>query len=299
MRAAAFSAVASIVLATTAAAQIPNPLRKAKERAAQAVSGQPAASNKPLAFDNVMLELTPRVINQVIVGLKVRAGTKGPDGRNVSDLRRRANELADESRQLNENRSNDRFEYNNKLGAAENCVSEVLSGINGEHMQAMQRRFMGMTGANLQGDHSANAKFMQEYQRVSMAIAEASAANDTAKMNKLQAEYNKLMGINPKADSAKARAQCNVPPPPAWMARADAVQDSSNALFNQARDLERMTSDTVVRVTGLSAEQFAMAAERLTAYASGAVANSSMWKFTAAEEIAIKARLVELKPLVG
>ena len=298
MRAAALSVVASVVLVTTAAAQFPNPLRKAKEKAQQAVTGQ-NQSSQPLKFDDVLLELTPQVINKAIAGLRARANAKGPDGRNVVELRRRANELWEESKKLNEGRDAEREAYTNKNGAALNCMSEVLQGMKNDQYQALQRRFMGMTGANLQGDQSANAKFMQEYTRLSMAMSEAAAAGDTAKANKLQAEFNKLVGVDAKADTAKAKAQCNFSPAPPWMQRAEIASDSSTVLYNLARDLERAVSDTAVRVSGLTAEQFAMAAERLTAYVELAGGSRGLYRFTAAEEIAIKARIVDIKPLVS
>ena len=53
MRAAALSVVASLVFASPAAAQIPNPLRKAKEKAQQALTGR-NQDNKPLKFDDVV-----------------------------------------------------------------------------------------------------------------------------------------------------------------------------------------------------------------------------------------------------
>ena len=298
MRAAALSVVASIVLATTAAAQFPDPLRKAKEKAQQAVAGQ-SQNNKPIKFDDVVLELTPQVLNKAIAGLRVRADAKGPDGRNVNAMRRRAEELWDEGVKLNENRDAEREAYGNKAAAAQNCMEEVLQGMKNDQYQAMQRRFMGMTGANLQGDQSANAKFMQEYQRISMEVAEAVAAQDTARQRKLAAEYNKLMGLDPKADTAKAKAQCNVPPPPPWMQRAEIAQDSSRVLYNLARDLERAVGDTAVRVSGLTAEQFAMALERLTAYIAQESNGRTDYQFTGAEVVAIKAKMVDIRPLVS
>ena len=298
MRAALLSVVVAVVVSTAAAAQFPNPLRKAKEKAQQAVTGQ-NQNAQPIKFDDVMLELTPPVINKAIAGLRVRANAKGPDGRNVVAMRRRAAELWDESVKLNENRDAEREAYTNQNGAAVNCMSEVLQGMKNDQYQALQRRFMGMTGANLQGDQSPNAKFMQEYTRLSMGMSEAAAAGDTAKANKMQAEFNKLVGIDPKADSAKAKAQCNFSPAPTWMQRAEVASDSSTVLYNQARDLERAVSDTAVRVSGLTAEQFAMANERLTAYVALSGAARGLYRFTAAEEIAIKARIVDIKPLVS
>ena len=291
------AAALCLALATSAQAQIPNPLRRAKEKAAQALSGQPAS--QPLKFDNVMLELNPQVVERVIAGLQARAKYRSPDGRTSAEMRRRAQELTDEAAKLNQDRGDERSEFVNKVGAAENCRSEVLSGIRQKQNDDLQRRFMGMTGANLQGDQSANAKFMQEYQRIAMEVGAAAAAQDTARARKAQAEYNKLMGIDSKADTAKANVQCNVPVPPAWMARADAADAESSRLYNEARELERVSSDTAVRVSGLGAEQFAMAVERVTAYVTVAAGARGIWKFSAIEEGALSARLAVLRPLVG
>jgi hypothetical protein len=290
--------IACLTIPAGAAAQFGNLTKKAKEKAAaeaaKAVGAKPAEGT--LKFDNTMLELTPPVVNQLLAGLKVRANTKDAQGRNSAQLRQRADELAEEARQLDQSHGNERAEFNNKLGAAQNCVSEVMNGFNAKHQENMQRRFMGMTGANLAGDQSANAKFMQEFQRISMGIAEAAAASDTAKANKLQVEYNKLMGIDAKADSAKARAQCNVPPAPPWMARADAAYEESNRLYNQARELEAKSNQDAVKASGLTAEQFVMGVERVTAYCAG---GGGLWRFSKNEEAALKAASAQLKPLVG
>jgi hypothetical protein len=295
LRAGSLAVFISLSLAASAQAQIPNPLRKAKEKAAQAVTGQKPAQAGPLKFDNVMVELTPQVVDRVILGLRARAAHKGSQGRSAVALRRRAQELYEESENLNRDRGNDRFEFNNKLGEAQNCMGEILSGLKQEHSDALQRRFMSMTGANLQGMQSPNAKFMQEYQTISMEMAAAAAAGDTARGRKAEMAYNKLVGVDPKADSAKARAQCNVPPPPPWMARADAASAESNQLYNEAREVEAAGNADGAKASGMTAEQFAMALERII----GFLAADGSLKYSPVEQQALGAQRAQLQGLLS
>jgi hypothetical protein len=289
--------IASLTLPGAAVAQFGNLTKKAKEKAAaeaaKAVGAKPAEGT--LKFDNTMLELTTPVLDRMVVGLRARASQKGSNGRTAAELRRRAQELSDEAENLNRDKSNERFEYNNKLGAAENCMSEVHAGLRKEHVDALQRRFMSMTGANLQGSQSANAKFMAEYQRVATEMASAAAAGDTARGRKAEADYNKLVGIDPKADSVKARAQCSVPPAPPWMTRADAASAESNQLYNEARDVEAKGNAAGATASGMTAEQFAMALERITGFLAG---NGSL-KYSPAEQKALSAQRSQLQGLAS
>lgn len=291
------SLIAGLALVSASAlplqAQLGGLTRKAKEKATQAVTGQQPAG--ALKFDNVMVELVPPVLDRLVAGLQARAKRKGPSGLNANEVRRRAQERQEEAEALNRDRGDERHQFDNRMGEAQGCIDERLQERKREHMMDAQRRFMGMTGANLQGDQSANAKFMQEFQRISLEAAEAAASGDTARQRKAEAAYNKHMGIDPKADTAKARAQCNVPAPPAWMQRADAASAESNALWEEARDLEIAANADAARVSGLTAEQIAMAWERVIAFVAG---NASV-KFSAAEHRALGARRAELAALVG
>lgn len=299
LRATTLCLVLSAALAVPGSAQFGNLGRKAKEKAQQAITGQPPAGTPK--FDNTILELTPNVVNQVIAGLRVRAATKDAKGRNAAQLRALADTLNSEQQNLENEHGNERFEFNNKLGNAESCVSDILNGIKQEQMNELQRKIMGMVGTNLGGDQSAKAKWMQEYQRLGMEQAAAMAAGDTAKASRIQAEYNKFMGWDPKADSVKARARCNVPPAPPWMVRADLARDSANIYYGLARDVEQKSNEGAIRASGLTGEQFMMALERVTAFmarsgpGNGAVA---AYTFTRGEVAALEARRKELTPLV-
>jgi len=291
--------VVGLALPATSAAQFGSLTKKAKEKAAAEAAkaaGVKPAETGTLKFDNTMLELTPSVVNQVIAGLKVRANTKDPQGRNSAQVRQQANDLYEEANKLTLNRDAERNAYNEKKMASDNCVSEFHSVLKQQQSDALQKKIMGMTGANLEGMQSANAKFMQELNAAQVELAAAHSAGDTARVRKALANYNKALGIDPKADSAKANAKCNVPPPPPWMARADSLSAESTRMYNLARDLEEKSNSDAIKASGLTAEQFTMGVERATAYVAG---GGGLWKFSKNEEAALKAANAQLKPLVG
>jgi hypothetical protein len=185
----------------------------------------------------------------------------------------------------------------NASGAAENCVSEELNNAEQRHGQEMQQRFVGMTGVNT----PEKMKFMQDWTAASQEVQQAAMANDTAAMRRAQVKMNKLMGVDARADSAKARAKCHVPAIPAWMRRADSLAAISDTLLVRARGVEGAASAGAARAAEMTPAQFAMAAERaegfVALHASGTV--GSGYVFTPIEEQALTARLVDLKKYLG
>lgn len=283
--------IACLTLPAAAAGQFGSLTKKAKEKAA--AEAAKAAGVKPaegtLKFDNTMLELTPPVVNQVIAGLKVRANTKDPQGRNSAQVRQRANELFEEAHKLNLGREAERSDYDNKAGNARECRSEYLRNSKDQAMQGAQQKMMS-PGGNL------NMTFMTEYGRIAGEMTQAYNSGDTVKARKLEAEMYKMLGYDPKADSVKANAKCNMPPMPAWMAKADSVSAESTRMYNLARDLEEKSNTDAIKASGLTAEQFVMGVERATAYVAG---GGGLWKFSKNEDAALKAASAQLKPLVG
>jgi len=108
---------------------------------------------------------------------------------------------------MNNQHSDDRAQWVNANGAAENCVSEELNNAEQRHSQEMQQRFMGMTGVNT----PEKMKLMQDWVAASQEAQQAAMANDTAARRRAQEKMNKLMGVDARADSAKARATCMCP----------------------------------------------------------------------------------------
>ena len=283
---------------SVAQAQIPNLRRKAKEAARQAVTGQqPQQHRPPPKFDNTMLELNPQVVARLITGLETRSKMRGTSGQTAAELRKRSSAASDEAANINNQHSDDRAQWVNANGEAENCVSEELNNVEQRHTQEMQQRFMGMTGVNT----PAKIKLMQDWTAAGQEVQQAAMANDTAAMRRARVRANKLMGVDARADSAKARATCHVPAVPAWMRRADSLAAISDTLVVRARGVEGAGNAAAARAAEMTPEQFAMAAERAEGFVTLKAAGNvgSGWVFTPIEEQALTARLVDLKKYFG
>jgi hypothetical protein len=283
--------------ATVAQAQLPGLRRKVKDAGRQAVTGQQDPNRPPPRFDNTILELNPGVVARLIKGLEARSNARGRGGLNVGELRRRGAAASDESATLNNQHSDDRADWVNANGAAENCVSEELNNVEQRHAQEMQQRFIGMTGVNT----PEKTKFMQDWTAAGQEAQQAAMANDTARARRAQEKLNKLMGVDAHADTAKARATCHVPPEPAWMRRADSLSALGDTLLVWARVAEDSARVSAAGVAGMTQAQFAMAAERAEGFVrledTGRV--GSGYVYTRVEEDALRARLVELKKYFG
>lgn len=284
---------------SVAQAQVPNLRRKAKDAGRQAITGhQPQQQRRaPPKFDNTMIELNPQVVARLITGLDARSRMRGTGGQTAGELRKRSSAASDEAANLNNQHSDDRAQWVNENGAAENCVSEQLNNVEQRHTQEMQQRFMGMTGVNT----PEKMKFMQDWTAAGQEAQQAAMANDTAAMRRAQEKLNKLMGVDARADSAKARATCHVPAAPAWMRRADSLAAISDTLAVRARDAEAAGNAAAARAAEMTPEQFAMAAERAEGFVALQAAGNvgSGWVFTPLEEQALTARLVDLKKYFG
>ena len=291
--------VVAFALGTSVAqAQLPNLRRKAKDAGRQAVTGQQAQQHRPPPkFDATMLELNPQVVARLVKGLETRSTMRGAGGQTAGELRRRSSAASDEAASMNNQHSDDRAQWVNANGAAENCVSEELNNVEQRHAQEMQQRFMGMTGVNT----PEKMKFMQDWTAASQEAQQAAMAHDTAAMRRAQEKMNKLMGVDARADSAKARATCHVPAVPAWMRRADSLAAISDTLAVRARGAEVAGNAAAARAAEMTPEQFAMAAERAEGFVALQAAGNvgSGWVFTPIEEQALTARLVDLKKYFG
>jgi hypothetical protein len=272
--------------------------RKAKAAATQAVTGQPpAASSGTVQFNETVLELNAALVNRMIAGLQARARFKGPTGETAGQVRHRATRGDSIRAALQTEHNEDINNYTNALGTAQNCKSEYLSGLQRKQMEDMQRRLMGGATASSQKgqDIAAMAQAAAD-------MSQAMASGDSAAIRRANAAFYRALGIDPKADTAAAEKACRVPPRPAWYTRIDSLSDASAKAWELARDLERQASDTAIRIVGggITAEQFAMAAERIemwVAVAEAGPAAHGLAKWSAVEEKALRDRLDELKAL--
>ena len=284
--------------ASAANAQVPG-LRRARDAAARRVTGQPADPNCVVTkFDGTTLELDAQVVARLLRGLEARSKIAGPGGQTATQLRDRAATVHEAARELNDAHGNERFEFTNKKGEADNCVTQQLGRVGEQHAQEMQQRFIGMTGVNT----PEKTKFMQDYMAASTEAQQASAAGDTAGMRRASEKINKLFGWDAQSDSAKARAACHVPATPAWMTRADSLVNLSNALYDSARVVEVSGNAAAGRAAEMTPEQFRIAAERAEMFLAATKGGAgAVWlcPFSEDERKALAARRADLQKYFG
>jgi hypothetical protein len=277
---------------SVARAQLPNLRRKAKEAARQAVPGQ-QPRRPPPTFDNTMIELNPQVVARLIKGLEAR----NTSDQTAADLRTRSSAAFEEARTINDRHGDERTEWGNANDAAQACMSEELVNMDERHAQEMQQRLVGMTGVNT----PEKTRFIQEWTAAGQEAQRAAMANDTAALRRAQEKLNKVMGVDTRADSAKARATCHVPVMPAWMRRADSLATLYDTLIPRVRVAEDAANPVAARAAGMTPAQFAMAAERAEGFVALQRAGNvgTGWVFTPIEEQALTARLVDPKKYLG
>jgi len=287
-----------MLIVSVAQAQLPSIRRKAKEAGTAAVTGQPAQPHRPPPkFDNTILELNPQVVARLIAGLEARSTARGAGGLTAGELRKRSTAASDEAASLNNQHSDDRAKWVSANEAAESCLSDELGKMEQQHGQEMQQRMMGMTGVNT----AEKQKFMQDYSAAAQELQQATMANDTAAARRAQEKMYKAMGIDPRADTTKARAACRAPAVPAWMRRADSLAALGDTLAVRARAAESAGNTAAAHAAEMTPPQFAMAAERAEGFvalkSSGNV--GSGYVFSPTEEQALTARLTDLKKYFG
>ena len=292
-------ALTALAIGTSVAqAQLPSVRRKVRDAGRQAVTGeQPQQRRPPPKFDNTMLELNAQVVARLIKGLEVRSTTRAPSGLTVGELRRRSAAAEDEATGINEEHSDDRAQWTDANSVAGACVGDEITKAEDRRNEAMQQRIMSMTGMA----SAADMKFIQDWTAASQELQQAAVAQDSAAMQRAQDKMNKLLGVDLRADSAKARATCRVPPVPAWMRRADSLVALHYSLLEQARAVEDSARASAAQAAGMTPEQFAMAAERAEGFVRMQDAGSvdSGLVYTPVEEQALRARLVDLKRHFG
>ena len=144
-----------------------------------------------------------------------------------------------------------------------------------------------------------DAQMMEDIQRLTMQQQERLAAGDTAGAQSAAAELMKRLGADPKADTAKAITTCGrAPAKPAWLTRADSLNEESNRLLQEARALQQRADTVGAQAAGLGEQQFAVAQERVEAYVRSDGKPGTLWCYSDAERTALGARMAELKELL-
>jgi hypothetical protein len=244
-----------------------------KKKAAQAAAVQ--STGAPVAFDNVILELTSARIAKVVAGKN--AGKKLASGPNAPAAIRKKLDAADAQQAGLYDKHVDAINAFDELRrTAESCVDSVLIAIK-DSKQLID-----------------NPAFTQKATQLSMAYTQAQARGDGAEMRRLAKELENLSKPG-SADSAHAAKQCPAPAPPAvvkqWLGLKSQI-DSLNAEIAAAEDAIRKAE---AAASGMNDRQIAMACERARMYLERLKANKTQTGFTQTELDAIAQALKDLE----
>lgn len=243
----------SVCLAGTAQAQFGSILKKAVEKKVEnKVEDKvaPAQAGPPLAGDPV----TATQLDAVLKGLAVEVSAAAAYEAKHEELLKKQ----DEWRAAEEAARPDAEANSKARRKFEDCMDPLLRKAEKSSESAIQERMMRL------GSDPKSQEFIKQYVALSQQMAEAQQKRDVATMNRLDKEIRKLMGMDPAADSAAAYKVCGRPPAAtAAMQRAAALRKESDDMQEAARKLEEGRSARAAAASGLPADVYATARERL------------------------------------
>lgn len=290
---AAAAAALMLMVPIAANAQFGGALRRARERAANAIAGQAvqsatspgqpaqAAQNCPSpTFDATMIELNSGNLDKFIRGLNAIQSAGEHNGRNTL------------ARQLEADRARlEELESDPAISQAEQSQNEYQSCRQNAFNDILQARMQQM-GPNIMTQYM---RAMREHQE---RIAAARQRGDTLAAKQMEDSSWAVMSsvvATTHEDSVAVDGKCGRPP---RVSRRVAERDSLRTVVREVGDsirvLDEDAEDAVRGATGMTNRQFAMARERIEMFLSG-----NTCPFSGAERSAIDARKAELQRLLN
>ena len=262
------------VFPSIASAQLGGIVKKVVEK-----STVPPPTDPP-TFNDVTLELTPARIDKVIAAfLAVRAMSNGPTG--SSALRLKLNTASDKVGEFRSKNERAIAAFEEKQNKIRDCVDSVLA----ETKTKRQKDFM----QNAMADP-------QKVLELSQALMEAQQKRDTAAIRKLTAQAAG-MGEPTKADSQAARKVCGDPTPPPALGQLAALEKAQADAEEALRAAEAAESKAEENQSGMKANQYHIAVERMQMWLEKFEKNAQQKGFTPSELKALEARHKDIKAM--
>lgn len=217
--------------------------------------GGRAGRMRPAGAPMASIQLTTDTLDRALRGLDVLArGLSRRDslGAIGDAIGKRLSELALANGDLSRT-------YHEKASAIQRCREEVFTTIANKRGQDLQAR--------MAADPTLQRKYAEGYARYASAASDAAAKGDTATLQKLQLEYYRSVlgpGFSSRRDTVTANTKCGVEPPmPAALAREDSLRGESQRITEARRDAELAARADALAQSGLPADKFDAARERI------------------------------------
>ena len=291
----AIGALALLVVSPSMArAQIGALARKAAAKAARQAAGMSGVGADAPAFDHQLLELTDERVSAVIAGVQATQRLTAPDGSTRAQLIARAGAANEQRNALLEKRDDDLRRYDEEVHRVNLCTQAILDSLNRQHNEAMARKAQTLAASA----DPMGSKLMQDVMAATTESQRLMAQGDTAGALAVQRSLMKKHGIDPARDSTVASTRCGaLPSRAAWHRQADSLLAVANGAMRLAQDMDRQSATAGARAASMTTQQFAIARERLQAFASTNGNPSSSWRFSATERKVLLARLQQLKAI--
>lgn len=323
----AAAVVSAMAVPVPAHAQFGKLLKKAKEKvtgdkdSSAATSGESAtASSGSLRFgapkfDENMIELTPSVVDRMLLGMAAEARVAQKSGAQGEKINAEIAAVGKEYDQLqSQHSSSEQSAWQDANYTIEQCI--------GDELQKREEKNEGEMQARIMSDPVARQKMVELSQRAGVEMQRG----DSVAAKKTMAEVQALTYPSMKEDSAAARKKCGTPAPkPAWMVREEALNQRQSDLADQLRKLDGQARDTALKVVALgnaggggggggggaagapiNAVQYSLALERMIGWAAATEPGSKsgtsyarMAKYSATELDALKARDADVRKLTN
>lgn len=283
-------ALALPALAPVPAAAQGGLFKKAKDKlltkpAEQAV-GAPQGNGPAPTFTDQLLEATPERIDAYLRGIARGKQFKSPSGLTVAELNARADKALSKYNEIMNDKDSERQVHEAATLKYDAAFEDALSAIKKEQEQAMAARLGGGT----------NMAEMKKLATMSAKMQTMYAEGDTAGALKAQAAYLKYMGVDPAADTLKARAKCGPPPPqPGWLKEALSLRDLANMSLDQARKDEGTKNGMQLEGSDMTQMQFGLLQERIMAFVNSDGKPDNRWRFSGDERSALSSRMSDIR----
>jgi len=276
-------------------AQLGKLARKAASKVASQAAGVSDVAAESPTFDGTVLELDEARVTGVIAGLQAAAAATGPGGATRAQLLQQAGAANERRNALLETRDDDLRRFDEETRRVNMCTSGVLDSLQQVHDAAMRKKAAQLAAS----PDPMNTKLMQDVMQMTAELHRLAAAGDTAGAVALQRAVARKYGIDPAKDSAHAATRCGTHPRKAsWHREADSLLVVSNTAMRQAQALDEAAAERGARAAGMTAQQFAVARERLEAYVGANGNPSASWRFSPTERKALLPRLQQLKGML-
>jgi hypothetical protein len=284
----------TVLAATTASAQFGGLAKKAKQAAQAAaekkVDKKVDSNLRPSStFGD---ELTESSFAALSRGLNAELGKV--ERRDA--LHADADSAHERSQRLEKEHRSDFASYERQHTANRDCRRNAEKANEAKTEQQMQKKMEGQLSPAFQQEVAALSA------RNEKAIEKAQKSGDQAAITKANEAYQhdlmKLMGMDRHADSAAVEKQCPAPPEPASVKESKALTARENDLRVQIRALDEQIMTAGVAASGMTAEIYALAKERVVNWAYEAFdGGSQVQEFGSAERKMFEAHKSDIKKL--